>query len=59
MANIFESFCHVNKQCLLREKKYKSKEYNKEKLRNNKNIVASINCLFLGWSNKAINLVLG
>ena len=36
MAKIYlKSFCHVDKQCLLREKKNQSKEYNKESLHNN------------------------
>ena len=35
MANIFEIVLYVNKQCLLHEKKYSSKAYDKESLSNN------------------------
>ena len=32
-----KSFCHVNKQCLLHEKKYRNKANDKERLGNNEN----------------------
>ena len=54
MAYIFlKSFCHVNKQCLLHEKKYRSKAHDKKgnfAQYITKNIVASKHCAFEGWS---------
>ena len=47
-----KSFCHVNKQCLLHEKKYRSKANDKKGKVDaiTKNIVASTHCAFEGWS---------